>query len=282
MNPSYLRLHALDVDSPVYAGDPVTRDLVAHLLEHGLADSSGSESIAERVYQDLRDDLLFGRIPLGDRLVEEHLAEQFECSRTPVREALHRLQADGHIVKHPMGGITPQPPQATSLRELYELRVVIEDLVVRRAANAEDKIKIADLRASWVDLRDLDPAKRNKIETPDFVYADEAFHEGLAAAAGNKSAARYLRDINERIRILRVHDFTSGDRIAVTIDEHIELADAILEGEVDTASALMRVHIDRSARVVEQRVGEMLARMFDGGAMSAAGESPTTVTGAGE
>lgn len=261
--PTYLRLHALRVDTSVYAGDSMTRDLVAQLLEYGLADNSANDSIAERVYQDLRDDLLFGRVPLGERLVEEHLAEQFDCSRTPVREALHRLQADGHVVKHPMGGITPQPPQASALRELYELRVVIEDLVVRRVSHVEDKIKVADLRAGWVELRDLDSAKRNKIETPDFVYADEAFHEGLAAAAGNKSAARYLRDINERIRILRVHDFTTQDRIAVTIDEHIELLDAILEGEVDTASALMRVHIDRSARVVEQRVGQMLARMFD-------------------
>ena len=86
--PTYLRLHELRVDQSVYRGDPMTRDLVAHLLEHGLAPDATSDSIAERVYQDLRDDLLFGRISLGDRLVEEHLAEHFECSRTPVREAL--------------------------------------------------------------------------------------------------------------------------------------------------------------------------------------------------
>jgi DNA-binding GntR family transcriptional regulator len=241
----------------------MSKDLVASLLKLEPEPETASDSIAERVYQELRDELLIGEISLGDRLVEEHLAERFECSRTPVREALHRLQADGHVVKHPMGGITPQPLQATALTELYELRVVLEDLVVRRASNDEDKIGVADLRANWIKLRDLDPQRRNAIDTPDFVYADEAFHEGLAATAGNASATRYLHDINERIRILRVHDFTTGDRIASTIDEHIEIADAIIESQADTASALMRVHIDRSARVVEQRVGEMLARMFD-------------------
>jgi DNA-binding GntR family transcriptional regulator len=240
------------------------RDLIAQLLEQGSADDvSATDSIAERVYQDLRDELLFGQIPLGERLVEEHLAERYECSRTPVREALHRLQADGHVVRHPMGGITPQPPQATALEELYELRIVLEDLIVRRAANAEEKLQVADLRASWAELSQLDPERRTKIATPDFVYADEAFHEGLAAAAGNHSAARYLRDINERIRILRVHDFTTDDRIDATIAEHIEIADAVLAGEADAAAALMRVHIDRSARVVEDRVGRMLTRMFD-------------------
>lgn len=112
------------------------RDLLAELMLSGVSEDMVGDSIAERVYQDLRGELLFGKIPLGERLVEEHLAERYECSRTPVREALHRLQADGHVVKHPMGGITPQPPQATALEELYELRVVLEDLIVRRASNA--------------------------------------------------------------------------------------------------------------------------------------------------
>lgn len=256
-------LHELGQDSQL------TGDVIAKLLGD---DSVGeTESIAERVYQDLRGDLLFGRIPLGERLIEEHLAEHYECSRTPVREALHRLQADGHVVKHPMGGITPQPPQATALRELYQLRAVIEDFVVRKAAETEDKLPVADLRANWIALRDLAPEKLAAIATPDFVYADEAFHEGLAAAAGHQTAARYLHDMNERIRILRVHDFTTADRIASTIEEHIELTDAIIDGEADTAGALMRVHIDRSARVVEQRVGQMLARMFDAGGAEAAG-----------
>lgn len=245
------------------------RDLLAELLGYGSVDDVNGDSIAERVYQDLRGELLFGQIPLGERLVEEHLAERYECSRTPVREALHRLQADGHVVKHPMGGITPQPPQATALEELYELRVVLEDLIVRRAAAAEDKLQIADLRASWAAMSELEPERRSKIATPDFVYADEAFHEGLAQAAGNLSAARYLRDINERIRILRVHDFTTDDRIDATIVEHVEIADAVIAGEADAAAALMRVHIDRSARVVEERVGRMLARMFDAASGSA-------------
>ncbi len=239
------------------------RDAIAALLEHGASAPEVSDSIAERVYQDLRGELLFGQIPLGERLIEEHLAERYACSRTPVREALHRLQADGHVVKHPMGGITPQPPQASQLSELYELRVVLEDLIVRRAAKSGDMMQVADLRASWVGLSELSPERLATISTPDFVYADEAFHEGLANAAGNATAARYLRDYNERIRILRVHDFTTQDRIAATIAEHIELADAVIAGEGDAASALMRVHIDRSARVVEDRVGKMLARMFD-------------------
>ncbi|MGH2906912.1 MAG: GntR family transcriptional regulator [Solirubrobacterales bacterium] len=248
----------------------MTSEILASLLAGaGSNFATASDSIAERVYQELRGELLLGQFPYGDRLIEENLAERFKCSRTPVREALHRLQADGHVVKHPMGGTTPQPPQASAMRELYELRTVLEDLVVRRAATTGDLNRVAALRDSWATLGKSSRRARSELETPDFVYADEAFHEGIAAASGNTAAMRYLRDINERIRILRVHDFTTGDRIQKTIDEHIEIADAVLSQESDAAAALMRVHIDRSARVVEQRVGAMLARMFD---VEAAGE----------
>lgn len=224
---------------------------------------SWPESIADRVYHQLRRELLLGRFPYGERLIEEQLADRFECSRTPVREALHRLMADGHLVRHSVGGLTPQPPQASVMRELYDVRVVLEDLVVKLAATFGDRDRIEALRDRWVEMRGEFADGGSRIESPDFVHADEAFHEGIATAAGNQAAGRFLRDINERIRVLRVHDFTTSDRIGTTIDEHIELASAILDGKADEAAALMRVHIDRSAKVVEERVGAMLARMFD-------------------
>ena len=69
--------------------------------------------------------------------------------------------------------------------------------------------------------------------------------------------------INERIRVIRIHDFTTVDRIETTIEEHLEILEALRAGKQDAAAALMRVHIERSAEVVERRVGELLARMFE-------------------
>ncbi len=97
-----------------------------------------------------------------------------------------------------------------------------------------------------------------------FVYRDEAFHQHLAAASGNDVAAGILRDIGDRIRILRIHDFTSDDRIGATIAEHLEILAAILAGDADDAAGYMRAHIQRSAQVVRERIGEALARMFEG------------------
>lgn len=208
---------------------------------------------ADDVHGELRAALLSGAFPYGQRLVEEQLAERFNTSRTPVREALRRLEGDGHVVRDRSGGVRPNAPRVTATRELYAVRTVLEDLAVRTA----DPDKLEPLYEEWVELR----AERD--ESPDFVYADESFHEAIAHASGNSATERYLHDINERIRVIRIHDFTTVDRIVTTIEEHLEILDALRSGKTDAAAALMRVHIERSAEVVERRVGELLTRMFE-------------------
>jgi len=208
---------------------------------------------AEEVHGALRAALLAGAFPYGQRLVEEQLAERFNTSRTPVREALRRLEGDGHVVRDRSGGVRPNAPRVSAMRELYAVRTVLEDLAVRTA----EPERLDGLYAEWLELR----AEHD--DTPDFVYADEAFHEGVAYASGNGATERYLRDINERIRVIRVHDFTTPDRIVATIEEHLEILGAIAERRPDSAAALMRVHVERSAAVVEARVGALLTRMFE-------------------
>ena len=156
---------------------------------------------AEQVHRELRAALLRGEYPYGQRLVEEQLAERYATSRTPVREALRRLEGDGHVVRDRSGGLRPNPPRVSVMRELYDVRVVLEDLAVR-TANPDE---LDGLISEWLDLRG------EHDDSPDFVYADEAFHEGIARASGNGATERYIRDINERIRLIRIHDFTTPD-----------------------------------------------------------------------
>src|SRR4051812_49733504 len=109
----------------------------------------GAMSNADRVYTGLRERLLRGDLPVGRRLVEQQLAAEFQTSRTPVREALRRLEGDGHIVRDPGGGVCPSPPSVKSMRELYEVRVAIEELVARRAATSGDRGRIEAIEQDW-------------------------------------------------------------------------------------------------------------------------------------
>jgi DNA-binding GntR family transcriptional regulator len=232
-----------------------------------MARSNGTRATtqADRVYSQLRERLLRGDMPVARRLVEQQLAAEFNTSRTPVREALRRLEGDGHIVRDRGGGMCPSAPSVKSMRELYEVRVALEELCARRAATSGDRGRIEAIEQDW---RALDAAWHDAgglPRGPDFVYADEGFHRALAAASGNDVAESLLGDLNDRIRILRIYDFTTDDRIGATIAEHLEIVGCVLSRDADAAAAFMRAHVQRSALVVRERVGMALARMFEVG-----------------
>lgn len=231
-----------------------------------IAGAVDADSHADRVHRELRRALLVGEIPLTARLTEEQLAERFQTSRTPVRDAIRRLETEGHLVRERNGGVRPNAPRASTMREIYEVRLVLEELVVRRAAGRASGIDVGglqELRDDWAGLQAVWPELADEFELPEFVHADESFHETLARVSGNHACARHLRDVNERIRLLRIHDFVTEGRIEATIAQHLAIADAVVAGDTDGATSLMRRHIEDSAGVAEQRVGDLLARMLD-------------------
>jgi len=116
---------------------------------------------ADDVHSALRAALLAGSFPYGQRLVEEQLAERFNTSRTPVREALRRLEGDGHVQRDRAGGVRPNAPRVSAMRELYAVRTVLEDLAVRTA----DPEQLEPLHDEWLELRS------ERDESPDFVHA---------------------------------------------------------------------------------------------------------------
>lgn len=223
-----------------------------------------NQSQADRVYAALRDALLRGELPAGERLVEVALAEQFQTSRTPVREALRRLEGDDHLVRDPGGGLRPRLPDVRTMQEVYDVRLAIEELTTRRAAAGGDRELLEAVERDWAAMEAQWRARPDELRTPDFVLRDESFHERIAGASGNGTATRMLRSVNERIRILRIHDFTLDERIGATIAEHLEIVRIVLLADPDAAAAFMRAHVQRSALVVRERVGEALARMFTG------------------
>ena len=86
------------------------------------------------------------------------------------------------------------------------------------------------LRDEWLALAD-DPPEPD----PDFVLLDESFHVRLAESSGNRELADILRQVNERIRVVRMHDFLTTERISKTIAEHLGIVDAVLDGDLDGA-----------------------------------------------
>lgn len=224
---------------------------------------SGVQSSADRVYGEIRGRLLRGEFPVGTRLVELQLSAEHGVSRTPIREALRRLEGDGHLERDPSGGLRPAVPSVRQMRELYDVRIAIEEIVVRRATTGGKRPELEQVQADWSALTEAWHRGTTTLHGPDFVHADEAFHQRIARASGHETAERLLGDLSDRIRVLRIHDFTSDERIRQTLVEHAEIIACVLAGESEPAAAFMRAHVQRSALVVRERVGRALARMHE-------------------
>jgi DNA-binding GntR family transcriptional regulator len=218
-------------------------------------------SRGEQAYGELKHRLLLGEFPLGRRMAEERIAGLVGVSRTPVREALSRLHVEGFVERLPDGGYCPAAPDLHAVRELYEVRRGLELLALRRPATGGppfDHVHLEALRADWHELEVPEPEPR---PDPSFVMLDEDFHIRLASAAGNGELVGFLHTVNERIRLVRVHDFLTSERIELTIEQHIRIVETVLDGDAEQAARHLDAHLSESLAVAEQRAAAALARM---------------------
>ena len=230
------------------------------------AAAPSERSRGEATHRAIKRSLLLGEFAFGQRLAEERLAARLQVSRTPVRNALVRLHAEGHVQRHPDGGFEPTFPDMDRIAQLYEVRRSLEMTALRRHVGAEpdaashDRAALLELRRDWVAL---EHAAAEHVD-PDFVLVDEDFHIRLALASGNGALAEVLASVNERIRIVRIHDFLTEERIRATVDEHVGIIDGLLDGTVEQAAARLDAHIDESARVASERAWNSMVRMLAG------------------
>lgn len=214
----------------------------------------------DQVYQEIRRRLMLGDFALNSRLIEERLAAQLGVSRTPVREALVRLLADGQISRVD-GGYYVSAPDFTDLRDLYDLRITLELRGLTRAMESEwithDAEALEPLRDQWRSMWDDRPEP-----SADFVITDEDFHMTLLRSAGSSVLASTLETTNARIRPVRMYDFLSAERIELTIKQHLVIVEAVLAGRLDEALVALRSHVGESMEEVERRVTRAITQMM--------------------
>jgi len=208
---------------------------------------AGRGKLAGAVYDKLKADIFEFRLPPGARFSENQIARRARVSRTPVREALFRLEREGYLEVHSKSGWSVRALDFELLDQLYDLRVVLECAAVRKLCAGNPRSALADLAKVWL----VAPRKRLS-DGARVATLDEAFHARLVAAAGNAEMARVHQGITERIRIVRRLDFTHPERIGYTYLEHAQILRAILARKAAHALALLQTHIDASKAEVHK------------------------------
>ena len=213
-------------------------------------DSSAPTSLADMAYVAIRDRLIMLAIRPGDPIDDDALAQDLGVGRTPVREALKRLEVDRLVVSYPRRGTFATGMAITALAHISEIRAQLEPLAARRAAERSARSVPTELDELAEHIDQLDVARVNADE---LMRWDLAVHRAIYRAAGNP----HLEDVLIRYDNLatRIHCLFL-DRLS-TVDEHVrehvELLRAIAAGDADRADDLAREHVlgfERAIRAV--------------------------------
>ncbi len=211
------------------------------------------QNLTERIYQQLKQDIFSFRLLPGDRFTENEIAERMSASRTPVREALTRLQRDGFVEVSFRSGWQVKPFDFRQFEQLYDVRIVLEMAAVKRLCEMEPAPDLEDLKRIWL----VAPTDRLQ-DGPSVCALDERFHEQLVEATGNREMARIHHDLTERLRIVRRIDFTKGYRVEATYEEHSKILRTIIERRHEDAKRLLKSHIEASKAEVRKITLHML------------------------
>lgn len=203
---------------------------------------STANPLAEQVYSRLKDDIFEFRLLPGDHFTETEMATRYEVSRTPMRDALYRLQREGFLQVGFRRGWKVRNLDFAYFDELYDLRIVLENAALERICQMEEHPQqLLELKDIW-----MVPEEKREQDSRLLAGLDERFHTTLVAAAGNNEMTRVHAELTEKIRIVRRLDFTQDDRVAATYQEHGKLLQLLFRRQYTEASMLLKSHIRQS------------------------------------
>lgn len=209
--------------------------------------TSSTARVVDQAYQALQDALADGTIRPGTRLYEVQLAEQLGVSRTPVREALQRLEAVGLARRLPGRGLVVAEVTDEDVQELGEIRTALDVLAAGLAARRAAPGEWAVVRERLTDLEEAAAAKRNR--TPRVREAHRAFHEAVYHLAFHDLASTLLeRNLLRHLEISTRVYAAEADVAATTTRDHERLFKALSSGDPEAAERAARAHAAAGAR----------------------------------
>ena len=216
-----------------------------------------SDDVASR----LRAAILSGAFAPGERLREEQMARALGVSRGPVREALAELERQGLVVINRNRGAVVAQLSRNDLEELYTLRLAIEELAIRRAAEAANQDSIAAMRAL---IESMQGALLQGITEQEAAELDLDFHDLIYEAANHRRLKDAWTNMRPQIHVLLLNrNVADVDFREMLVTSHEELLDGIARSDPDAAAIMLREHLggsyDRVSRSLERQVEQLAA-----------------------
>ena len=194
------------------------------------------------VFNTLRRAILRGELKPGERLMEIQLANKLGVSRTPIREAIRKLELEGFVVMIPRRGTYVADISIKDINEVYEIRTSLEVLAAGLAAERISDEELETMQRLLVEIgQHIEDGNIEKI-----VEIDTAFHDVLYKASRNKRLAGIINNLREQITVIRRRSMMYPGRLQNTMEEHRILVDSIAAHDVDRAQNAARLHMENA------------------------------------
>lgn len=205
-------------------------------------DLQNHRPLREIVYEELKREILVGEIAPGTRMMEIELADEMGVSRTPVREAIRKLEKEGLVTIEPRKGAYASD---VSIKDMVDVLEVREDLEAMAAQKVNKDEKQALIEAT-MEYKEAVESER----TEDIIRCDEKFHQLIVNYSGNKTLIQLFSQVQElalRFRYLYYDDFSRYERMPM---EHREIEEAILSGDYEKARVAAGEHVKKLKQFV--------------------------------
>lgn len=216
-------------------------------------ETANDHSKSERVYRELRRRIREMELAPGSRLRKNEIAAEAGMSRAPINEAIARLAEEGLIDVIPQSGSFVAPIRPQDVRESMLIRTGLEIEAIRRATQVADKELLSRLDEN-LDAQAAAVRENDMVRLDDL---DEAFHATIFESVGSPRAMRLLDTTRAILDRSRFHAPPEPGRPKATVAEHRRIADAIRSGDVELATAAMRVHLTVVAQALERDLTRM-------------------------
>lgn len=205
------------------------------------------ETVSGRVYEEIKDRIITGRLKPGQRLVERDLANEMQVSRTPVREALMQLEREKLVATGKFKGVTVARMNLREARELFQVRMVLEALAAHEAAIHRSSDDLKKLRLCIEDVKRF----RKEGKLAEVIKNNAVFHLTIAFCSGNHRLYDLLTQLQDHIGLLRVTSLLKPNRPLENEEEHEDIYRAIEKGYPDVAEVMMRQHMAMVIKSIE-------------------------------
>ncbi|TLM98749.1 GntR family transcriptional regulator [bacterium] len=208
--------------------------------------------LREIVFEAIREAIINDTLKPGERLMEIQLAEEMGVSRTPVREAIRKLELEGFVVMIPRKGAYVAGLSMKDIADVFEIRAALEGLAAGLAAERITEEELEELERLLVKIGEC--IQSNDLNA--VIEQDTEFHDVLFKATRNERLVQIVSNLREQIQRYRTASLSSPGRMKLALEEHKQIVEALSERDVEKAQRLAREHIENAENSMLEVFGE--------------------------